>query len=459
MCSSISTPFKYVAVLVLVLPGTPGRVAAAEAVSLVSGWKKGDATQVEVLLEVGGDVKLVDDGKTLKKPVDVVGKLRYEERLLTENRAASEPTRALRYYEEATAKLKIDTTEAEPGLRDERRLIGVNLHDEGATIYSPHGSLTRDELDLVDVIGQSLLIERLLPEKPVAVGDTWKHDNALLALLLRIDALSANDVVSKLVSVDEESAKMELTGIVNGAIDGVATEMELKAKIKFDRQLRRITWLALLIKEQRSIGHVGPGLDVVARLQVKLTPLAEPKHLGDQITSNAMASLESVTSLLSHEPAAGGVELNYARGWHIVGDTSDLLVMRYVERGELLAQCNVAPVRTIPQGGQITLAQFQNDVKEALADNFGSFHSATQSADSLGRTIYRVEVHGETNELPVQWNYYLISNGQGRYVVFAFTLEQALASRLGEADRAIVTGLRFLDGETAGRQNVTSLRR
>ena len=98
------------------------------------------------------------------------------------------------------------------------------------------GPLTRNELDLVDVPGNSLLLDRLLPAKPVVVGDRWKHDDALLAMLLGLDAISASEVSSEIKDLDNDNARIELAGSVQGAIGGVSTEFELKGRYKFDRQ-------------------------------------------------------------------------------------------------------------------------------------------------------------------------------------------------------------------------------
>ena len=56
-----------------------------------------------------------------------------------------------------------------------------------------------------------------------------------------------------------------MAGVVQGAIGGVSTEIELKAKYEYDLQQKRITWFALLIKEKRAVGHVSPGTLSTAR--------------------------------------------------------------------------------------------------------------------------------------------------------------------------------------------------
>ena len=46
---------------------------------------------------------------------------------------------------------------------------------------------------------------------------------------------------------------------MTGAVGGVASDLEVKGRYKFDLESRRIVWLALLVQERRSIGHVAGG--------------------------------------------------------------------------------------------------------------------------------------------------------------------------------------------------------
>ena len=75
--------------------------------------------------------------------------------------------------------------------------------------------------------------------------------------------------------VKDNVAEITLDGTLGGAIDGVATDIEVKAKLLFDIELKLPKTLLLAIKELRGIGHVSPGLDVVAKLRVSIAPLTE----------------------------------------------------------------------------------------------------------------------------------------------------------------------------------------
>ncbi|HVC97652.1 MAG TPA: hypothetical protein VND64_28530 [Pirellulales bacterium] len=413
---------------------------AEEGYALRVDRKPGDTTRVEVLLEVGGDLKVVDDGKVKSLAMSVVGKLRYHETLLAVPPA--DGARSSRHYERAEAVIQIEKEKLKPVLRDARRRI-VASTGLSPTLFSPDGPLTREELDLIEVSCNSLLVDQLLPDRRVAKGDQWQHSQDLVAGLLGLDAVSQTDVTSELASIDAQTAMMDIQGKVFGAVGGVATEIELAGKYRFDRAAERVTRLAFSIKEKRSVGHVAAGLDVVARLQLHVTPIdmtAEPAHPDRQ---GGRLDDEPELTQLEYRQSAGKYRLEHDRRWHIMSERDDVLALRLVDRGELIAQCNLTTLPDVEPGKHPTLARFQQDIERTLGKDFGQFVAASQAVNGAGYAIYRIEVEGTVSELPIRWNYYLLADDQGHLAVFVFTVEGELVEQLGDADQAIVSTLRF----------------
>src|SRR5262249_58085648 len=81
-----------------------------------------------------------------------------------------------------------------------------------------------------------------------------------------------------------------------------------------------------------------------------------------------------------------GYRFTYDRRWHIIREEPTLVVMRLVDRGELVAQCNVSPsdlsLTKAEGGGEAAgfpeLSQFQTQVQEALGKLFGHFERDRQ---------------------------------------------------------------------------------
>src|SRR6185369_6838169 len=104
----------------------------------------------------------------------------------------------VRYYDDAQAVIKVDKGGEKPSLRPKRRSIGVNIAKTQTTLFSTTGTLTREEVDLLDVPCSSLVIDELLPAEPVATGATWKHSDQVLGTLLGLEAVSFSDAQSVL---------------------------------------------------------------------------------------------------------------------------------------------------------------------------------------------------------------------------------------------------------------------
>jgi hypothetical protein len=416
---------------------------------LCSGREVGAMDRIEARLVVGGDLTEAVDNKIQRMKMRVECDFSYDEKTLEVPTGSVDRARSARYYDKLDTVIKVDDAAIKPVLRPQRRLIGVEIELPKMTLFSPHGALTRDELDLIDVLANSLLLDRLLPEKPVAIGEAWKHPEELMVALLGLDAARQSDVQSVLKEVTGTVARMELSGRVEGATGGVSTEIELKAKYRFDLKNKRIDWLGLLVKEQRSIGHVKRGVDAVARFEVRISPKAGSPRLSDAALENLSLKPTAELSRLSHSSVEGGWQITHDYDWHVIGDHRELTILRRVDRGELIAQCNVSALPELGPGKQVTLTEFQEDVRKALGESFGEFVEAGQWGSEADYRVYRVVVRGEVSQLPIQWCYYLVANKEGRQVAFTFTVEQKLVESFDKADERLIRSFRFLIPELA----------
>ncbi len=423
---------------------------AAETAPLRPTHKKGDTYQVQALFEVGGDLRLKDDDQAPRvMKVSVVGKMEYVERLLNES-VDGRTAQAARRYRAAEATIKIDKGGVQPTLRADRRTVAVDISTGQATLLSSEGPLTREELDLIELPGNTVLLDQLLlSDRDVAVGDRWQHGDDLLAALLSIDAVSKSDVFSEVTQITADVVRCDFAGNVHGAINGVATDMQLKGRYKFDRRWGRISWFAMLNDEQRAIGHVGPGADVTSRLQIVLAPTAEIPELADAALAPAFAPQNDGLKLLEYRGGRGQFAFVHDRRWHVMQEDGEGAALRMVDRGELLVQCNVRALAKAEPGKHFSLAAFQADIQRSLDKSFGQFLQASESTNSRGYVVHRVVAIGTVAELPIEWHYYLVADPLGHQVVFAFTAESEQVPLLGEVDQSIVDSVELAAPTTA----------
>jgi hypothetical protein len=199
----------------------------------------------------------------------------------------------------------------------------------------------------------------------------------------------------------------------------------------------------MLIKEKRSVGHVGPGLDTVAKLLLSIQPLTRSEWLTDAVASQAETRPSATSSELSYAAPNGAFRFSYDRRWYLTSDDAKLAVWRLLDRGELVAQCNMSALSADKK--PVTLNEFQKDVQQSLGKNFGQFVRASQESSEAGYTVLRLVANGNVSQLPITWIYYLIQDATGHGVTVAFTFERDLERRFGPADRALVNSLRLVE--------------
>jgi len=427
---------------------------SGRAYSFESARRPGTIDRVVSVLEVSGVLKSPGKDKVEQSKMGVNATLVYDERTLDVPETPTGPLRSVRHYDRTDATIDLAKGKLTPKLRDECRLIAVQVDDAKVTLFSPRARLTRDELDLIDLPASSLLLDCFLPQRPVAQGDNWTHDDDLVLAPFGLDRLAKQTLTSTLVKIDPDAAVMELSGRIDGAAGGVVTKIEVKGKYRFNRKTRRIDWFGLLVGEDRGVGHVGPGFKIAARLRTQIVPKDSSEPLSDKALAGLATRPTDELTQLVYAPEGGGWRFQHDRRWVETGRDRQLAFLRLIERGDFIAQCNVAAASVRP-GKQATLEQFQDDIKQALGDDFREFVSASQKANEQNYRVLSVVARGTVSALPIEWHYYLVADEHGRQITFTFTVEGPLAERLGEMDRQMVASLRFDPPKVAAGEKTT----
>ncbi|HIQ20172.1 MAG TPA: hypothetical protein EYH34_02885 [Planctomycetes bacterium] len=418
--------------------------------SLTSSRRAGSIDRLEIAVEVAGTLQIDQPDRNESAPMRVAANLIYEERTLDVPAHQGIPFRSVRYYEKAAARVQAGEVSFVPVLRAERGVVVVHVQDGKPTVFSPQGPLTRDELELVDPLGNSLLLDQLLPEGPVRVGQKWKHSPETLAAILGLEQITSAAVTSELTEVKEGVARLEMQGRLTGRDKGATATVTLRAKYWFDLELRRITWFGLLLQENRGAGLVEKPFQAVARLQMKITPLHEPKHLSDSLLEGLTLEPDTPLLLLEHRSTAGGWQLVNDRRWFVISDERDRAVLVLVEDQKRLAQCHVASARGGQPPERVSLADFQRDVQKALGKHFGGFVEASQAVNQRGYRLYRLVVQGVVDGVPIHWIYYLVASKEGQQVVVAFIVEAEHLGAFGHSDRELIEAIQLEGADKPG---------
>lgn len=430
--------------LVLASPFAAVLVHAAETYDLTSTLKPGQSQTVRTSVEVKGNLKLNSDGKEVTTvPMLVQADLQYTERFLAIK--ADGTLKAARHYGVAEAKIQIKNTEMKQSLRNERRLFVIQHKGEDATLYSPIGPLTREELELVDAPGSSTVLAAIIPGKKTAIGDEWKLNNQTVARLLGLEAVSEQEVVAKLTKVEDTLAIFSLDGKITGAVGGVSSEIDLHAKANFDLKKKAVTWLALEYGEKRAIGHAQPGYDATIRVRTVAEPATGTPELANDALSKLPLEANPEQTLIEFQAEKAGINLAHDRRWRVMVDRMDIAILRFIDRGDLIAQCNINRLAPLPKDQPLSLTAFQKSVETTLSKNSGQVLEAAQETTKDGGKVLRVTVAGTASEIPIQWFYYHLTDPQNRRASVVITLESKLLERYPALDRELISGLLLLD--------------
>jgi hypothetical protein len=213
------------------------------------------------------------DAEPVRQPIAVDARFDFIER------SGTGTATVVRDYAEAAATVRVADQPARVDLPADARRVEVALRGTTPAPYLGDGFLSREELDLLDTPFDAVLLDRLLPAEPVAIGAKWTVAPDAAAGLLAIDTLETGGLDAELTAVDGTTATVRLTGIIDGAADGVPTHLVVEgdctlaaAPVDAQWRLTATRVAAVTIRERRQASHVAPGFDVEARVSVSRRP-------------------------------------------------------------------------------------------------------------------------------------------------------------------------------------------
>ena len=316
---------------------------------------------------------------------------------------------------------------------------------EGAVfVWSPGGPLTRSELELVQAAGDPLALTGLLPGKPVAVGDRWKVEGDAARCLSAYDALAVNALEATLEGLDEASATIRLAGEVRGAVLGGEGTITCSGSLRFDRKAGRIDRLSVERSETRKPGPVEAGLEIKSTLTIERSPLPTPAELSDGVLAGVPLEPGPKGERLLLASPDGKYTLLHDRDWHTYWDDTRQTVLKRLDRGEVVAQCNLATGPRAGKGRHQDLVQLRDDLRRALGRRFGQFLGAGEvDGDPAGGFRYKLAAQGREGDLGVLWYYYLVASPEGDQLLVTFTLADSQAKAFGDQDLQLIGSLRW----------------
>lgn len=377
-------------------------------------------------------------------PIKMVAAFRFAERRLPAAGRDDAAWRSIRQYDEAKSQIDVGGQTSLPSLRPERRTLVVTADRAGLLPYSPDGPLSSREVELLPSLGDPLLLAALLPDREVGVAESWTPPTWIGPAIAGTEVSFNSELTCRLLSVAQGLAKLSFDGKVSGATKGSTTETSLSGEFEFDLNTRAIVSAEVSQSEKRSIGPVTPGMTLT--LKAKVRKAADIPS--DAISSVDVASIPlrpAVEDLTVEHTLPFSALLKGERDWLAVQQNGQLLVLRLLDHGGIVAQCNIAPAPKVLAGERTDERQFQADIRRTLGEQLSEIVTAEEVVGIENHRVYRVTALGKAEDTDMIWRYYLVAAPDGRQAAFAFTIEASQLPRLGERDVELVKGIQFAD--------------
>ncbi len=374
-------------------------------------------------------------------PLRLDARFEYDERIISRQ----SPLKSIRDYQTARAEIRLGSGSMVNDLSATNQQIIVQSNDlkDRIRVASLGGPLTQNEFELVSTPASTLILGELVRRSQVAAGEKWTPEKDVLARFVNIDSIDESDVELKLEKFDGGIARIFIGGEINGWIDDANTVITISGAIDFDTRRGVATSCELTFSQQRDRSRLYPGLDATFKLATRIQDGGTSHHLTDDGLADLRKKTGKITNDLLLVTRDRQIEIRHTHDWRVIGEGDERSVMRLMENGEMLGQCDIISLPPRAEDQPQTLEQFRKVVETKLETNSAAITATRQATTASGLEWMRVTATGESNGVRLVWNYYTITQTDGRRVQLVFTTEPELSPRFDRQFDALLARIRF----------------
>ncbi len=390
-----------------------------DGVSLVEPADSKRTTHVKYSLQIKGKLTTPAATGTTDWELNSTAKFEFDQRRFASDSVGPFALKAVRQFQQAeTTSIVGKDHKNVVSLPAQSRLIHLYGGELQLIQLSPEVRLTRPQLDLLQFPCDPLAATGLLPDRNLKDStEKWNADTWVVPMLTGIDAPVTQSATCQLKSLTQSEAVITFECKGTGAITGSSTEIVLTGEMVFDRKNSVIQQLRASLAEKRSPGTVSPGLDVKAEIQWTQESTTAPTPL----SSDMPLSIPEERQLLLTLVTPWRVLMLHSRDWHIFHETADLVMLRMLQEGVLLAQCNISSAPLMAAGKFTPESDYQAEVDHALTERGGKIRTSEVEPDQNGWRIHHVQAVGEANKKTLVWDYYLCTTKAGEQISLVFS--------------------------------------
>jgi len=457
------------AILAMLLPGVVTTASAQDAgkagtkedtkkptVRLVEDPRADRLLEVTANLDVRGRVLApVGVDRVVPLPLQATARLSWQTRRLKPVGEFHGSLRAVRRFVSAVSSVRVDRRTTESSLGSSRRTIISEGTPSGLRHFSLDGPLSGDEVELLDLPADPLALIGTLPLGQVPHDHNWTPGRWTLPLVTGLDAVTRGTLKGRLVKVTASTTEAIVEGTAEGAAGGARSKVSFSGRLLFNHRLGFLRQARVTIEEHRQAGPVSPGLEIVAEIRIERKPVTGMVRLQPEITGLCPKQPTPAHLQLTLETPGRG-RLLHDRNWHTFHQTPEVAILRRLENGQLVAQCNLSKAPDVAAGKMTGQDEFLRDVKAALGPRFRELVSVEplrSRTTRRGPRGWRITATGVDHGLPMHWFYYLCAHSSGRQLSLVFAVESDRIRKWQDRDRDIVSRLEITPQKprTAGR--------
>lgn len=413
----------------------------AQSVELAESPLADRCFRIETTLSLSGKITVQQQGETVSFPHEAQAQHVFLERVL--HTSDGVVNKAARFYQKADAAITFNKQTSRRTLRPERASMVAYRRKDQLVVYSPKGSLSREEKELTEHF-DSLFVPALVPDRTVKVGETWKLGTPVALALCDLEGLTEHDLTCKLDEVKNHVASVSISGTVSGIAQGAQVKLLVDAHYEFDTKEKRVVAVTWKQSEQRQQGPISPAMSADVTIQLKRTPIAEPVELSEFALVPSQAEPTAEVLDLHHRDGKGRYEMHYNRDWHVVSpESSAYLVLRLMDHGDFIAQATVSAWKKSDPKEVVSLEQFYELMKTTPGWQEEEVLEKNELKQPRGHAVYRVTASGTLNEVKAVQSFYLVVSPQGEQLIVSFAVVPTQVQKLESRDFELVRGIVF----------------
>ena len=331
---------------------SPQSACLGQTYNLVHRFDSDTNLKVQTQLQYSGSVIVDQAGKDENEkalPLEVQANLIFDQRISS---SSSVQPQAIRYFEKATANINAGKGSTQVRLPDEKNLVIARIKHEPnenhvVQIASVESTLTQKEFELLKTPGDSLSYSNLFNKRNVKIGEKWQPAKALIADLVSVNRAITSDVSMMLKSVENNLAKIYIYGRLRGEVDDAITDMNIKGIALLDLNEKLVSSLRMTIDEERRSGQVAPGFEGKIKLDSRFSKTKARPELHRQRLAEIYRGKKIKFSFYL-EPKNSNFFLQHDTKWRVIASQQDAAVLRLMDDGQLIAQCNIVELPRRP---------------------------------------------------------------------------------------------------------------